>query len=551
MPPPSQSPGNASSVSPTSRESYPTVSSHVPRYTYPPHRIPDFPVNPPPLPMLNASNRVGCYDAMSPSTGTSGYGSSNASQGEAFPLGSQANVPPFKPTRTLIRVVDAAGVSVNVELHAKIDKGFFKADQDWTCYRRNYFAVIVHYVLKPYSTKSEPLFLERSAGANSDRILSFAVCIIARVDGEDGKVIELVQHTPKRDKGPMGRPEKMRLLPHTSGGFGVYPEQGGGLSPRSQLSADHEAPYAPTSPTQQQSQTVATFDRIQFKNATANNGKRRAAQQYFHIVAELFAEIAGSQGSDTQWVKIATRISAPMVVRGRSPGHYSDDRRGSSASRGGPGGGSSGDSGGSQRDPRSRATGGPHSGVTGMFSNPPRLGSGSSGNYLSHRPSSDQSLSETQSNQSSASSDFGKFPRHPFGHAQEPILTAEEEHAIEHTEGYQYYPSPLYEVPATSESTRPILSSLLSSPPHADSPFAYQPTVQGSLRTLQSTAGQGTSVKEEHLRSPSAASDGGRRSQYSRPGGPDTVSSSTVIRGCGRFQGMSTSKGFYPETPAW
>ena len=546
MPPPSQSPGTASSVSPTSRESYSTAASHVPRYSYPPHGHSEYTTNSQPLSMLNASRSLESYRGMSPSTGTSGYVSSNASQAEIFStLGSQASVPPFKPTRTFNRVRDFKGVGVNVDLQAKIDKGFFKADQDWTCYRRNYFAVMVHYLLKPYSTKSEPLYLDQSGGGGSERIVSFAACIVARVDGEDGKVIELVQHTPKRDKGPMGRPEKVRLLPHTSGGFGMYPEAGGGLSPRSQLSADCDAPYAPTSPTQQQNQTVATFDRIQFKNATANNGKRRAAQQYFHIIAELYAEISsGSSSSENQWVKIASRMSAPMVVRGRSPGHYSDDRRGSSASRGGPGGGSSGDSGGSQRDPQSRAGGGPPTGVTGMFSNPPRFGSGSSGNYLSHRPSSDRSASETQSNQSSASSEYGKYPGHPFGQ-QEPILTAEEEHAIQNTEGYQYYPSTLLEALGTNGPARPVLSSLLHSQP--ENSYGYKTSTPDGIRAPGAGVDQGPVVKEEHLNR-SASSD---HSQYGRPGGSEQAKNSIGIRGCGRFQGVSTSKGFYPETPAW
>jgi meiosis-specific transcription factor NDT80 len=73
-----------------------------------------------------------------------------------------------------------------------------------------------------------------------------------------------------------------------------------------------------------------TFERIQFQKATANNGKRRAQQQYFHVVVELFADV-GRHG-DPQWIKIATSQSHPMVVRGRSPGHYKDNRRDSATS---------------------------------------------------------------------------------------------------------------------------------------------------------------------------------------------------------------------------
>jgi hypothetical protein len=63
-----------------------------------------------------------------------------------------------------------------------------------------------------------------------------------------------------------------------------------------------------------------TFERLQFRVATANNGKRRASQQYFRLVFELVAELPdGSQHT------ISECFSSPLVVRGRSPGHYSND----------------------------------------------------------------------------------------------------------------------------------------------------------------------------------------------------------------------------------
>src|SRR5216117_1336256 len=65
---------------------------------------------------------------------------------------------------------------------------------------------------------------------------------------------------------------------------------------------------------------VVTYERIQFKQATANNGKRRAAQQYFSLIVEAYAVILGEQG--TEDVRVAVSKSSPVVVRGRSPGHY-------------------------------------------------------------------------------------------------------------------------------------------------------------------------------------------------------------------------------------
>ncbi len=83
--------------------------------------------------------------------------------------------------------------------------------------------------------------------------------------------------------------------------------------------------------------TSHTFERIQFKNATANNGKRRAQQQYYHLKAELWADIRQDHTRMPVWVKVAHRVSNPVVVRGRSPSHYKNEgptnqSRGSSAS---------------------------------------------------------------------------------------------------------------------------------------------------------------------------------------------------------------------------
>lgn len=125
----------------------------------------------------------------------------------------------------------------------------------------------------------------------SVRVQNFLIGIASRVaHGE--KAIELVQHTPKRDKGPQMVPQLKVLKP------GGNPHQYGGAN---------------------SAENIVTFERLQFKSATANNGKRRAAQQYYCIIVDLYA-----QTESGAILKIATTESAPLVVRGRSPGHYTD-----------------------------------------------------------------------------------------------------------------------------------------------------------------------------------------------------------------------------------
>lgn len=175
-----------------------------------------------------------------------------------------------------------------------MDRGFFRADQDWTCYRRNYFQVSstfdvhgMNYVLQGAEV---PCLLRKTDTQEFLPVDYFSIGVCARVTNHDKK-IDLVQHTPKRDKGPQMIPEPR-------------PVRAGGNLHLASVGSNHN---------------IVTFERLQFKTATANNGKRRAAQQYYEIVVDLYANC--NQGES---IRVATCTSAALVVRGRSPGHYAD-----------------------------------------------------------------------------------------------------------------------------------------------------------------------------------------------------------------------------------
>lgn len=555
MPPPSQSPGNPSPVpllhGATARETYTTSTSHLPSYAYS-HGNASYLSNSSQQSMLTTS-RSPTINAMSSST-NSGFGLSSTSMqidGPHFGGVPSQTVPPFEKTQSIHPIVDTKGQTVQVELHAKIDKGFFKADSDWTCYRRNYFSVACSYTLKPsYVLSSEPLYLNRSNSTTSDLIRALAICITARVSGDDGKVIELVQHTPKRDKGPLGRPEKIKLMPMPAGSLGLYTEPAG-LSPGSQLTSDYDPAYPSSSPSSQQNQTTANFERIQFKNATANNGKRRAAQQYFHIVVELFAEVPSSQSSEGQWIKVASRMSARMVVRGRSPGHYSDDRRGSSTNMG-PGGGSAGDSTGGPQEPNSSGpSGGSRGGLGGVpYSSSSRLGSSA---YLSHHATLDHS---PPGSRSSNSSNYDTATVMRLERPDYPVLSAEDSSAIQEFDGYRYYPSPLYEPPVNGGTGRPQLPPVRSSPfkseieshtSHHDSAFV---PFSNSAGAGHANPDSSRSVKTENHDNSSTGLAGLPYPNASRLWTLNSTGGSPFGgRGCGRFQGVDTSCGYYPTQP--
>ena len=256
---------------------------------------------------------------------------------------SVADAPPFQDTDILHHPIIASGQTVKPEIQAKIhNKKFLNVDDKWTCYRRNYLAISCSFSLHPWSTGPFHLkFLDQG----TEQIRNFSISISAIVNAQHEEVRELVQHTPKRDKQserPPGRVRLQPLQPSTLGiGHGSATASNGqhGFTLTSQPAGllDYSSSYASTSQPSQPP-THHTFERIQFQKATANNGKRRAQQQYYNLVVDLYAEVDSPTGSD--WIKIARRVSQPMVVRGRSPGHYRDGRPDSSASMGPDGNGS-------------------------------------------------------------------------------------------------------------------------------------------------------------------------------------------------------------------
>lgn len=246
---------------------------------------------------------------------------------------SPLEAPPFCNTEVLGHIYGSNNQKVDPSIHAKIQKGFFQADDKWTCYRRNYFSVSCSFTLHTNSLNSGTLgtLYLQTTDHGMEPIVDWAMSISAMVTSSDNETRELVQHTPKRDKQSERRPEMIRLRPQPPC---VLASSLPGSGPHSPIyGVPHHAEYAAYALPPTQPPSSHTFERIQFQKATANNGKRRAQQQYYNLVVELHAMVDRPNGS--YWEKVAKRISDPMVVRGRSPGHYKDEqRRHSSASMG-------------------------------------------------------------------------------------------------------------------------------------------------------------------------------------------------------------------------
>ncbi|KAK5660471.1 hypothetical protein OQA88_13018 [Cercophora sp. LCS_1] len=404
----------------------------------------------------------------------------------------QQNIPPLQPIVHLghLSYNDPAQTPIKADINGIIDKGFFLADSEWTCYRRNYFSCVCSYTISaaPPGYPAAGMQFLRSGDSSPYSVFGFAMSISAVVADNDNLSIELVQHTPKRDKGPIAKPEKVRLAPKPPQSShhpinSVYGNPSGGL----ENSRGYDQGFGQAS---NNLSNEHTFERIQFKQATANNGKRRAAQQYYHLIVELWADTGNVTSSGDPYVKVAYRKSAKMIVRGRSPGHYQSERRASTSS--GPGG-----------------SGGGSIAGTGYSS-----GMLNSGDYSS-------STSMMQSGYAPTYDPRGGYggTRHHQELSMEPIISPEECKAITDPKGYQYYAASIYE---GEQDPRQHQVELFS---HGRS------EADSSHSTTMSAGFDPTKVKPE--------SGVGLPSMFYPP---DTF----YQQRCGRFEGKSSSAGYYP-----
>lgn len=432
------------------------------------------------------------------------------------------------PNLEVLLELHCGDMPVTPEVHAKVEKGFFLStvDDKWTCYRRNYFSVNCHFELHPNISNGR-LTIKRNN--HTEQVMAMGMRLSAAVDGSQGKSIELVQHTPKRDAGPKNKIDVTKVSPTPTGRMdstisphGVYQvpmhtfhatgHPPGPILPFQSKPDDRSLPQPDSTPTMSQfnmnsngaaqvplpgSSTTHTFERIQFKQATANNGKRRASQQYFHLVVELFVDIRKGENDTPSWVKIAQRVSEKIVVRGRSPSHYQNEGQNGTSGRGGSTGSSGGYSTGGASFGAMNAGG--FRGAGSHYSG----GNGGINGYRANHYGLGIPLGDPGSHSGSSSSSIDGGP--VDGYPVDTVMSDADRLALHEHSGYQYYPSTIYE----------------------GMPTQLPPLVKIESNARFSTEPRQYAVKTEY-------SDAIPGAQYS-------------AGGIGRFQGVDSSRGYYPD----
>jgi meiosis-specific transcription factor NDT80 len=450
----------------------------------------------------------------------------------AFGSKSQQNIPPLGSVHTLgtLSYPDTPGSKISVDINGCIDKGFFVAENEWTCYRRNYFSCICSFSLSPYY-HNQPMQFVPTESPTPYAVSGFAMSISAAVAENDEHAIDLVQHTPKRDKGPTTKPDKVRLSPRPA----QPPHHSLGMYPDSRF----ENGYG-----QQNSSfpTEYTFERIQFKQATANNGKRRAAQQYYHLLIELWAEVAPQPGASSQvtgdghFVRVAYKKSAKMIVRGRSPGHYQSERRPSTSSGPGSGGGSMGGGGG---------------GYPASVMGAPDVYGSSSGSVMGN-PYQQSSYGDPR-----GGGGYGGGRHHPAHDlTMEPIISQEEIKIMKDTVGYQYFPQAIYE--SAEQDARQHHQQVShhqshhgQQQPHHQSHHQNQPhpveLFSSSTARHENESPPTSATVPPHMTTGLDAAHASKvKSELEGSLPPLFYPGLNYSRGCGRFDGKPTSTGYYP-----
>lgn len=382
------------------------------------------------------------------------------------------------------------GQIIKPSIHARMEKGFQMINGFWTCYRRNYFETTCAYDLAPVSPGGR-IFLR------GKQVQAFGMGIAAAVEDSEAsydvqRTVDILQFTPKRDNTHRRELKIVKLWPGLplntfppSHRLQYYPGTARPSAYVPQLPFQDEPTREdspnPASPQRFSNDTLPlidngndglykqhTFDRLQFKTATANNGKRRASQQYYRIRIQLFADVRSEGANEPHWIKVCEKISQPLVVRGRSPNHYKEE-----------------DKGGQDADEREGGEPGASGSTTPSFGHSFGYGSHHYGSPEDSRPRGnvggfrgyngyDFQISPDGSPESSLTPP-DHISMHYDQYGDDVKAELHDEPSMEELTGYTYNPTPLYEaVPAPIKRAEQYQEDTISSAFRAEYPRSMQ-----------------------------------------------------------------------------
>ncbi|PHH85189.1 hypothetical protein CDD83_780 [Cordyceps sp. RAO-2017] len=209
----------------------------------------------------------------------------------------------FRRAQDKTTIVDQHGRVQQLDLSAQLHGMFFLSEMpssasdgsviqpELTCYRRNLFQISGSLVMP----RGQLSVVNESNETVPVSNMEVAISAIESVDGNPVRLIVIPWKTPppnspEVNQTPDQEPPTLPLIPFqddgadTEGELAVYP---------------------------------IGWRRLQFRIATANNGRRKELQQHFVLHLKVFGTLA-----DSSKVVLTESTTAPIVVRGRSPRNF-------------------------------------------------------------------------------------------------------------------------------------------------------------------------------------------------------------------------------------
>lgn len=232
--------------------------------------------------------------------------------------------PPFGATVVRRALFTAHSQPVTPHLAARLDRGFELGDAgNWIGYKRNYFTLVLAFTFNDWDLEqflAHSYYVETAHGRVPVRYFALSV----RAQCSDPNVaISLVQHTPKRDKGPQYAVPAYAAVPgnlpdHQTVKLLCNKRNGSKLESLSKIFHYDERAAAPAVQhyPPERIVRVARFERIQF-SASIRVRATHVNQKYYTLNVDLLAVVEGAEP-----VALALVELAPLLVRGRLPSSY-------------------------------------------------------------------------------------------------------------------------------------------------------------------------------------------------------------------------------------
>jgi hypothetical protein len=233
----------------------------------------------------------------------SGPGLGMGDDGSKLSAGHDHKLLSFKKTADKHTILDSRGRIQQLDMSAQLHGMFFLSEMppassensgqpELTCYRRNLFQISGSLIV-PRGQLSVVL------GDTGETVpVATTEVTISAIESVDGNGVRLIvipwktppPNTPELSTGPDAEPVTLPLIPFSEenseadGEYAVYP---------------------------------IGWRRLQFRVATANNGRRKELQQHFI----LHLKVVGTLGNGNK-VVLSESTTSPIVVRGRSPRNF-------------------------------------------------------------------------------------------------------------------------------------------------------------------------------------------------------------------------------------